>query len=127
MFYAVNGHRNSIQVAYEHNDFHRISSLENLLDKAMEDEEIYWKQRSKKNLLGWGDKNTKWFHKKASMRKCRNTIHDIYDSNGVWLEEHNKMMKVFIEYFQQLFQSSNPNYQDDIERGIQNIPRCVTQ
>lgn len=40
-------------------DFTKINGIETELDKLLEDEEIYSKQRSRENWLKWGDKNTK--------------------------------------------------------------------
>lgn len=40
-------------------DFTKIHAIEFELDKLLEEEEIYWKQRSRENWLRWGDQNTK--------------------------------------------------------------------
>lgn len=48
-------------------DFSKINALEAELDKLLEDEEIYWKQPLGENWLKRGDKNTKWFHRRASI------------------------------------------------------------
>lgn len=68
-------------------DFVKISAIEMELDKYLEDEEIYWKQRSRENWLKWGDKNTKWFHKQATMRRKKNYIGGIINQSGRWTED----------------------------------------
>ncbi|XP_021718590.1 uncharacterized protein LOC110686283 [Chenopodium quinoa] len=46
-------------------------------------EESYWFARARANEMKDGDKNTAYFHKKASYRHVRNWIDGIYDSMGV--------------------------------------------
>ena len=38
------------------------------------DKEVYWKQRSRTDWLLEGDRNTKFFHAKASVQKKENKI-----------------------------------------------------
>lgn len=48
----------SLQVLYRRPapwDFDAIRDIEVKLDRALENEEIYWKQRSRENWLQWGD------------------------------------------------------------------------
>lgn len=73
------------------------------LDALLEKEEIYWKQRSRENWLRRGDQNSKWFHKKASIRKAKNEIKGIHDSLGSWMEDPKSIEDTFISYFEQLF------------------------
>lgn len=80
-------------------DFIEIKKVEDQLDKALEDEEIFWKQRSRENWLNWGDKNTRWFHKQASQRKKRNENREIHDQNGVLISDKHQLEQAFISYF----------------------------
>lgn len=86
-----------------------IHEIEFELDKLLEEEEIYWRQRSREEWLRWGDKNTKWFHKKASMRRKTNEIKGIIDKNGCWNEEIPIIEETFIDFFENLFKSSKPD------------------
>ena len=45
-----------------------------LLDDLLLKQEIYWAQRPRLSWLNFGDKNTKFFHSKASQRQCKNFI-----------------------------------------------------
>ncbi|KAL0011082.1 hypothetical protein SO802_006190 [Lithocarpus litseifolius] len=57
----------------------------------LEREETMWNQRSRAGWLRSGDKNTKFFHAKASNRRQRNTIEGLVDANGSWQTEEEKI------------------------------------
>lgn len=58
------------------------------------------------------DRNTKWFHNQASLRRKKNTLKGIQDSSGVWVKGDDNMGKVATNYFSSLFQTSNPRNEE---------------
>ena len=64
------------------------------------------KQRSRNRYLKEGDRNTSFFHTKASNRKQRNWIQGLEDDNGVWQEGLDDIEHVATQYFSSLFTSS---------------------
>lgn len=60
-----------------------------------------------------GDRNTKFFHNKASQRAKTNGIKKIKDEEGVWWRGDDHIERVLINYFDELFSSSNPSNIED--------------
>lgn len=71
----------------------------------MKEEEIYWGQRSRALWLKDGDRNTPFFHNKASNRKQRNSIFRIRDKDGLWVDEEKEVAGVLTSFFKDLFSS----------------------
>ncbi|KAL8527048.1 hypothetical protein ACS0TY_016057 [Phlomoides rotata] len=61
------------------------------LEELLKMEEIYWFQRSRALWLKDEDRNTPFFHKKASQRRRRNTIDRIRTDEGEWIEEEEEV------------------------------------
>lgn len=61
-----------------------------------------WKQRSRINWFKEGDRNTGFFHAKASSRYQKNVIEGIYDEAGVWQEEERVVEMIFKDYYLEL-------------------------
>lgn len=59
--------------------FAKCNELSNELDDLHRLEESYWHVRARANELRDGDKNTKYFHHKASQRRKRNRISGLLD------------------------------------------------
>ncbi|KAK3218735.1 hypothetical protein Dsin_012705 [Dipteronia sinensis] len=51
-----------------------IQHIESQLDDMLETEERYWRQRSRIEWLKYGDRDTRFFHMKATVRRARNKI-----------------------------------------------------
>lgn len=65
--------------------------------------------RSRVSEIKDGDKNTKYFHHKASQRRLRNYIHGLYDERGVWRDDEEDVGWVIENYYNNLFTSSFPS------------------
>ena len=86
-----------------------IKDEEQVLNSLTEKNEIFWRQRSRALWLKWGDKNTKYFHHKASVRRRKNEILGLKDEAGIWQDEEAIVTDIINRYFQNLFKSSCPD------------------
>lgn len=83
-----------------------INKLRKEINDLQDCEEILWQQRAKVQWLTLGDRNTKFFHSKASKRRKKNTINRILDENGVWCETEDNIAEVAVNYFERLYTMS---------------------
>lgn len=103
----------------------KIKRLEKQIDNMLLDEEVYWKQRSRVDWLLEGDRNTKFFHAKATARKRKNKIEGVLDQNGNWSIEAEEIERRFCEHFAELFTTTNPSRQQR-ESALINMPKKLT-
>ncbi|XP_021730636.1 uncharacterized protein LOC110697570 [Chenopodium quinoa] len=73
------------------------------IDELRRLEESYWHTRARSNELRDGDKNTEYFHHKASQRRAKNFISGLYDDSGVWRKSVDDMDGVISDYFGSFF------------------------
>ncbi|KAH9769811.1 reverse transcriptase domain-containing protein [Citrus sinensis] len=91
------------------------------IDDLLIDKEIYWRQRSRAVWLREGDKNTKYFHSKATARKRKNKIRGIVDERNKWTEEVDEIERIFCDYFDNMFTSNNPTMHQ-LESALKGMP-----
>ncbi|KAL5581072.1 hypothetical protein UlMin_013514 [Ulmus minor] len=96
------------------------------LDVLRYKEERYWQQRSKDTWLKCGDRNSKFFHRKASALHAKNRMEGLFDSNEQWCTDEEGMTQIVDNYFQTLFASSSP-YSVDLARVLDMVEPRVTQ
>lgn len=84
------------------------------IDEVLAREEAFWKQRSRVAWLTEGDRNTGYFHARASERRRKNLIRGLRDSTGQWQTEDEKVEEIIVDYFQHLFTSSHPHNTEQI-------------
>lgn len=83
------------------------------LDDLLLKQEIYWAQRSRVAWLKHADKNTKFFHLKATQRCRWNHIMGIKNSQEHWVEEVENIAKVAIDYFDNLFSAGSCDHMEE--------------
>ena len=81
-------------------------------------EDCMWNQRAKVDWLRDGDKNTKYFHCRSTERNKRNFISGLENEFGVWVEEESRIGDMLVQYFSNLFTSSNPSNLDTVLEGV---------
>ncbi|PWA83198.1 hypothetical protein CTI12_AA170930 [Artemisia annua] len=97
--------------------------LRDQIKELLTREELMWKQRSRVQWLREGDKNTRFFHTRASNRQRRNSILRLKGPDGRWVEEHDEVCNLVSSYFSELFTSSSPQ---DCDSAVNDIDRRLT-
>ncbi|KAL0404334.1 UNVERIFIED_CONTAM: hypothetical protein Sradi_2074200 [Sesamum radiatum] len=100
-------------------------SLGTELNSLILQEETYWKQRCKALWLKEGDRNSSFFHGKASTRHHTNSIRRLRNSAGEWTVSEEEVRRCILDYFEMVFTSGRPS-EDDIRRGTEHLPVIVT-
>ena len=90
---------NTLEVCQQRTEVNRLLDLK----------ERMWKQRSCNPWLKKGDKNTRFFHAKASSKKQCNTIMGVMDKTNIRQENEDKISEVIVDYYQELFTTSQPD------------------
>jgi hypothetical protein len=75
------------------------------MDELLYREEIMWLQRSIVALLREGDRNTKFFHKKAAGRAKKNKIKHLRKEDGQYTKDRKEMCDMASTFFQQLYRA----------------------
>lgn len=84
----------------------RRRELEREEDRLMEQEEVLWFQRAKADEFKWGDRNSKFFHKKANGRSKRNKLTRLVDDDGMEWRSRQGMTGAALDYFENLFKTN---------------------
>lgn len=94
-------------------DFHPSSNLlklerdlQKIYDTVLHQEKLLWFQKSRENWVKFGNRNTKFFHTQAVVRKRRNNISGL-NVDGVWCTDEEVLEREALSFFKQLFQSNN--------------------
>ena len=77
----------------------RIRETKTEINNMLHQEELAWRQRSRAIWLPVGDKNTKFFHQKATQRKRKNHIRGVFNKTGEWCTGDEQIADTAVEYF----------------------------
>ncbi|CAN6584292.1 unnamed protein product [Malus baccata var. baccata] len=96
-----------------------VHQMEEELQEANRKEEEYWRVKSRVQWLNYGDKNTKFFHAQTMKRRSSNKIKGLEDAHGVWHSDPDGISKLAVDYFADIFKSSNPIQLEEITGCVQ--------
>lgn len=82
-----------------------IRVIEAEMDQVLKAEETMWFQRSRALWLKDGDRNSAFFHQKASHRKKRNTTKKFQNKEGLEVTKIEEISTVLRDYYVQMFSS----------------------
>lgn len=72
-------------------------------DVLLHQEETLWFQKSREKLLALGDRNTTFFHTSTVIRRRRNRIEMLKDSEDRWVTEKEALEKLAMDYYRKLY------------------------
>lgn len=76
-----------------------IQRVRDEINSLLFQDELFWRQQSRSIWLPAEDKNTKYFHQRASQRRKKNHIHGIMDEMGRWCTFESDINRVAESYF----------------------------
>ena len=115
---------NSLTMEDNGNGGAEINQLRREINDLLDSEETIWRQRSKVHWYREGDRNTKFFHARASERRKKNTILGIWNDDGFWCESKESIVATTVSYFEKIYSTSSPS---GISEVVDALPRCVTE
>ena len=100
-----------------------VLKLKREISDLLRKEEKMWKQRSRALWLHEGDKNTRYFHSRATHRYRRNKICELRNSEGLMCTKEEEIAQILTNFYQDLFTSANPC---NMDQAMVDIPCAVT-
>ncbi|CAM8880259.1 unnamed protein product [Rhodiola kirilowii] len=96
------------------------------IDEWLEREELLWRQRSRAEWLNGGDRNTSFFHAKASQRRRRNLIRELRNPAGEVCSNNSDIHDIITNYFSALFSSQVLISEEEWKQAMNIVPKVVT-
>ncbi|XP_012849884.1 PREDICTED: uncharacterized protein LOC105969657 [Erythranthe guttata] len=90
------------------------------LERAYEDNDLYWRQRSRVQWIKEGDRNTRFFHSTTTIRHRTNRVERIKNAVEIWTGDNEGIERIISEYFEHIFKSTNPR-----EEEIDEVLECI--
>lgn len=91
------------------------------LDEQYQREQILWKQKSRDSWLIQKELNTKFFYTLTIIRRKRNSISSIKNSDHLWVSSRMDIENLFVLFYKDMFNSSSPSVFLDLEDLIPKV------
>lgn len=98
--------------------FFMINIIKKDLIKAYKEEELFWQQKSRDKWLVYGDRSSKFFHDSVKTNRSRNQLSRLKDKHGRLQWSEGAKAEVAIDYFTELFRSSNPRSYEPVLQSM---------
>ena len=70
------------------------------------------------SLVREGDRNTKFFHARASDRCMKNTILGLWNNEGKWCDDKDSIAATTVSYFQNIYTTTSPSNINEVTSVI---------
>lgn len=87
---------------YGQQDMPKTNRVAKELEELMKAEELWWKQRGKADYLSEGDRNTSFFHARASHKRKKNWISKLHRVDGSWATSEEDICTVIKIFYNSL-------------------------
>lgn len=95
-----------------------VRTLRDDVSDLMAKEKCLWQQRGCVEWLKSGDQNTSYFHSQASQRNKCNFFSKLHLDDDSVVEDEAQIREALVDYFRNMFTSSNPTSFDPILSGV---------
>ena len=85
-----------------------VRKLKLKIDTLMDKENRMWLQRSKTHWAAQGDRNSRYFHSRATKRYRKNYIHRLRRPDGQWSSSNEEVADILVKYYTELYTSAAP-------------------
>ena len=103
------------------NNYEEVLRLKTELSVLLDKEEQIWHHKSRVQWIKSGDKNTRFLHGIATNRKRKNFIKGLRDTDGNWQSKEAAFTKVLVDFYVELFTTSNSQNLENVLEGIQGV------
>ena len=97
----------------------KVRELKSEINVLLDREARMWVQQSRLLWASQGDKNTKYFHSRATKRLRKNKIGGIRDEQDVWRVQLEEASAIIVNYYRKLFSSSTV---DSLSSVLDHVP-----
>lgn len=70
--------------------------------KFLDEEEIFWFQKSGARWLHHGDRNTRYFHGVMAIRRRKNRYESLMNNEGAWINNQDVLEKMVVDYYKEI-------------------------